>query len=229
MLALDNVSPEVVEFGRMAGCTKNQLIFRVMMPVARAPLMVGVNQVIMLSLNMVIIASMIGAGGLGFDVLSSLRSLNIGKGLEAGLAIVVLAVALDRISQAYALRASRVANVSGRSFLQRYALPLTALAAALALWLLGLAMPAIRTYPPSLQISTAEFWDALVKWLNVNFFDTFEIVKTAVLLNVLLPVKRFMLAQPWPWAIAVVTVACWQVAGARRSAIACAFALFIVF
>ena len=84
MLALDCVSPEIVEFGRMAGCTKRQLIFRVMMPVARAPLMVGVNQVIMLSLNMVIIASMIGAGGLGFDVLSSLRSLNIGKGLEAG-------------------------------------------------------------------------------------------------------------------------------------------------
>ena len=98
----------------MAGCTKRQLIRRVMMPVARAPLMVGVNQVIMLSLNMVIIASMIGAGGLGFDVLRSLRSLDIGAGLEAGVAIVVLAVALDRISQAYALRASRVANHGGR-------------------------------------------------------------------------------------------------------------------
>ncbi len=229
MLSLDNVSPEVVEFGRMAGCTRRQLVFRVMMPVARAPLMVGVNQVIMLSLNMVIIASMIGAGGLGFDVLSSLRSLAIGKGLEAGLAIVVLAVALDRISQAYALRASRVGNVSGRSVTQRYALPLVALAAALALWLLGVAFPALRTYPLSLQLSTAEFWDALVKWLNVNFFDTFEAVKTAVLLNVLLPVKRFMLAQPWPWAVCVITAACWAVAGARRAAIACAFALFIAF
>jgi glycine betaine/proline transport system permease protein len=229
MLALETVPPEVVEFGRMAGCTRNQLIFRVMVPVARAPLMVGVNQVIMLSLNMVIIASMIGAGGLGFDVLSALRSLNIGKGLEAGLAIVVLAVALDRISQAYALRATQVANVGGRSFVQRYALPLAALATAVLFWILGLVAPAIRTYPPSLHVSTAEFWDALVKWLNVNFFDTFEMVKTAVLLNVLLPVKRFMLAQPWPWAVALVTIACWQVAGARRALIACGFALFIVF
>src|SRR6185503_10670207 len=220
MLALDNVSPEVVEFGRMAGCTKRQLIFRVMIPVARAPLMVGVNQVIMLSLNMVIIASMIGAGGLGFDVLSSLRSLNIGKGLEAGVAIVVLAVALDRVSQAYALRASRLGNVGGRSFVERYALPLMALAAALALWLIGLGVPAVRTYPASLQISTAGYWDALVKWLNVNFFDTFEALKTALLLNVLLPVKRLMLAQPWPWAIAVVTAACWAVAGARQATIA---------
>ncbi len=229
LLALDNVSPEIVEFGRMAGCTKRQLIFRVMMPVARAPLMVGVNQVIMLSLNMVIIASMIGAGGLGFDVLSSLRSLDIGMGLEAGIAIVVLAVALDRISQAYALRASRVGNLSGRSFVQRYALPLVALVAALALWLIGIAAPALQTYPPSLQISTADYWDALVEWLNVNFFDTFEAVKTAVLLNVLLPVKRFMLAQPWPWAIALLTAAAWAIAGPRRAAIAFAFALFIAF
>jgi glycine betaine/proline transport system permease protein len=129
MLALDNVSPEIVEFGRMAGCTPRQLIRRVMMPVARAPLMVGVNQVIMLSLNMVIIASMIGAGGLGFDVLRSLRSLDIGAGLEAGVAIVVLAVALDRISQAYALRATRIANRGGRAFIEHYGLPLFALVA----------------------------------------------------------------------------------------------------
>ena len=142
---------------------------------------------------------------------------------------MVLAVALDRISQAYALRASRIGNVSGRSFLARYALPLTALGAAVALWLLSIAVPPLRTYPPALQVSTAEYWDALVKWLNVNFFDTFEAVKTAVLLNVLLPVKRFMLAQPWPWAVAVVTAACWAVAGARRAAIACGFALFIAF
>ena len=80
-------------------------------PSARAPLMVGVNQVIMLSLNMVIIASMIGAGGLGYDVLTSLRRLDIGAGLEAGIAIVVLAVALDRISQAYA----RARQPAGRS------------------------------------------------------------------------------------------------------------------
>ncbi|HEX9905395.1 MAG TPA: ABC transporter permease subunit [Propylenella sp.] len=229
MLALDNVPPELVEFGRMAGCTKRQLIQRVMMPVARAPLMVGVNQVIMLSLNMVIIASMIGAGGLGYDVLAALRRLDIGGGLEAGIAIVVLAVALDRISQAYAVRASRVGNTSRRAAGQRFALPLLALAAALALWLLSLALPALQTYPPALQVSTASYWDALVQWLNVHFFDTFEAIKTAVLLNVLVPVKRFMLAQPWLWLTAVVTAAAWAVAGRRRAAIAGAFLLFIAF
>jgi glycine betaine/proline transport system permease protein len=229
MLALDNVAPDIVEFGRMAGCTKRQLIGRVMMPVARAPLMVGVNQVIMLSLNMVIIASMIGAGGLGFDVLTSLRSLDIGAGLEAGVAIVVLAVALDRVSQAYALRAARLRNLAGRSRLRRFRVPLLALAAALLLWAVSVALPAVRTYPEEFQVSTAGYWDALVTWLNVNFFDAFEAVKTAVLLNVLVPVKRFLLAQPWLWGMAVVTAATWALAGLRRAIIACAFCLFIAF
>jgi glycine betaine/proline transport system permease protein len=213
----------------MAGCTHRQLIARVMMPVARAPLMVGVNQVIMLSLNMVIIASIIGAGGLGFDVLRSLRSLDIGAGLEAGIAIVVLAVVLDRVSQAYALRASRVANLSRASSLEAYGPPLLALAAALLLWLVGFAVPVVETYPEGLQVSTAAYWDSLVAWLNVNFFDTFEMIKTAVLLNVLVPVKRFMLAQPWPWGAAVVTVAMWSLAGPRRAIIAGAFCLLIAF
>ena len=75
------VPDEIVEFGRMAGCTRRQMT--VARHGARRPrplLMVGVNQVIMLSLNMVIIASMIGAGGLGFDVLAALRRLDIGAG-----------------------------------------------------------------------------------------------------------------------------------------------------
>src|SRR3546814_8055731 len=89
-LALRGVPAEIREFGTMVGCSPRQMTWRIMVPAARPGLMVGVNQVIMLSLNMVIIASMIGAGGLGYDVLTSLRRLDIGGGLEAGVAIVVL-------------------------------------------------------------------------------------------------------------------------------------------
>ena len=64
--------------------------------------MIGVNQVIMLALNMVIISSMIGAGGLGYDVLLALRALKVGQAMEAGLAIVIIAIVLDRLSQAIA-------------------------------------------------------------------------------------------------------------------------------
>ena len=103
-LALARVPPEIGDLGRMVGCTRRQLTWAVMIPAARDGLMVGVNQVIMLSLNMVIIASMIGAGGLGFDVLTALRRLDFDAGFAAGFAIVVLAITLDRLSQAAAHR-----------------------------------------------------------------------------------------------------------------------------
>jgi len=222
LLALRGVPEEIVEYGRMSGATPRQLIWRVMVPSASAPLMVGVNQVIMLSLNMVIIASMIGAGGLGYDVLTSLRRLDIGAGLEAGVAIVVLAVALDRLSQAYAVRAGQ-----GRPGGSR--IPLVTLAAVLAVWVLGFLIPAVAIYPDDWQISTSDFWAELIRWLNVTYFDTFEAIKTAILLNFLVPVRRFLVAIPWWWGTGVVAFAMWRIGGLRRAGIAAAFCLFIAF
>jgi glycine betaine/proline transport system permease protein len=223
LLALSAVPAELVEAGRMAGCTPRQLIARVMIPAARAPLMTGVNQVIMLSLNMVIIASMIGAGGLGYDVLASLRQLDIGGGLEAGTAIVVLAITLDRVSQAYAKRALEVR----RRGALRYRWVLVSIV--VALWLAALKIDALRHYPESWTLSTGVFWDNLVEWLNVNYFDSFEAVKTKILLNFMIPVKRFLLAQPWPFVAFCVTAAVLSIAGLRRAVIAGVFVLTIAF
>jgi glycine betaine/proline transport system permease protein len=179
--------------------------------------------VIMLSLNMVIIASMIGAGGLGFDVLTSLRRLDIGRGLEAGIAIVMLAIALDRLSQAYAEGARhRDAQGGARQFL----LALGAFAAVT--YVLGLLIPFVATYPDALKVSTAPFWSAAVQWINVNFFDVLDAVKTFLLLNLLLPVKRFMLAQPWPLVTVALAYAGWWLGGWRLSLLVAGLALFIV-
>ena len=122
MLGLSRVPTEISEFGDMVGCTARQKLWRVLLPSARPTLMVGVNQVIMLALNMVIIASMIGAGGLGYDVLLALRALKVGEAMEAGLAIVALAIALDRLSQAAARRQSEYHGelTDGQSFWVRH-------------------------------------------------------------------------------------------------------------
>jgi glycine betaine/proline transport system permease protein len=223
ILALRGVPQETVEFGRMAGCTPRQLLWRVLVPGARPALMVGVNQVIMLSLNMVIIASMIGAGGLGFDVLSALRRLDIGKGLEAGLAIVVLAVALDRLSQAMAARG----EVAG-SRAAWHPHTAAAILLVLATGLLGLVWPALAAYPEAWTVSTAPWWGALVSWINIHFFDTLEAFRTFVVLNLLVPVRKLLLAQPWPWVVLLVTLAGLRLGG-RRLALSClALSLFVV-
>ena len=168
MLALNTVAAEVVEFGRMAGCSRRQLLWKVMIPSARPTLMVGVNQVIMLSLNMVIIASMIGAGGLGFDVLTSLRRLAIGNGLEAGIAITLLAIALDRLSQAFAAKPPPVHRQRAPTLLRRHPHLILAIGLIVVATALSLAVPVLQAYPESLSLTTGPYWDALVKWINLR-------------------------------------------------------------
>jgi glycine betaine/proline transport system permease protein len=105
-LGIRQVSVENVEAGLAFGCTDRQLLFKVQLPLAMPSIMAGVNQTIMLALSMVVIASMIGAGGLGNTVLTGIQRLNVGLGFEGGLGVVILAIILDRITQSFGQRSS---------------------------------------------------------------------------------------------------------------------------
>ena len=100
-LGIRQVSSEQVEAGHAFGCTSSQLLWKVQLPIAMPTIMAGVNQTIMMALSMVIIASMVGAGGLGNDVLASIQRLDIGLGFESGLAVVLLAIILDRVTESF--------------------------------------------------------------------------------------------------------------------------------
>jgi len=227
-LALKGVPAEIRDFGVMVGSTRRQMMWKVLIPSAAPGLMVGVNQVIMLSLNMVIIASMIGAGGLGFDVLASLRRLDIGAGIEAGIAIVVLAIAIDRLSQAFAEsdRGTIVTPAPSSVFARYPRLILVVLVGGVTL-LLGLLFAPIQIYPEAWQLTTGAFWQDLVKYINVNFFDELETMKTAILRGFLLPVKRFLVGIPWIWGVPLVFFAGWHAGGWRLSLLCGSLTLFI--
>ncbi|MFY2823873.1 ABC transporter permease [Ruegeria sp. MALMAid1280] len=214
-LALKAVDSEILDFGRMAGTTQRQLMWRVLVPSASHSLMVGVNQVIMLTLNMVIIASMIGAGGLGFDVLAALRRLDIGAGFEAGIAIVVLAIAVDRLSQAFAERMGQVHHEVPGSWVTRHRRTVLVLILLVVTWVLGQFSPLLLEYPESQTITTGAFWDNTVKYLNVNYFDFFEAIKVFFLTWFMIPIKTVLLGIPWPWAIAMLTLLGWYASGWR--------------
>jgi len=226
-VALNTVPEEIIEAGRMVGCKPRQLMWKVMVPTAMPSLMVGVNQVIMLTLNMVIIASMIGAGGLGYDVLTALRRLDIGGGIEAGLAIVVMAIALDRVSQAFAIRRVRPRPDPTLPLYLRHPVISAVLAITALSTLLGVIVPGVRLYPAEFTITTGAFWTNAMEWINVNFFDALEAIKTFLLTYLLLPVKRFFGGIPWAWGICAVGLAAWRVAGWKLGLMAVAMALFI--
>jgi len=98
-LGMRQVSKELIEVADAFGATPWQKLFKVQLPVALPTIMAGVNQCIMLALSMTVIASMIGAGGLGLNVLKGIQRVDIGGGFEAGFCIVIIAIILDRITQ----------------------------------------------------------------------------------------------------------------------------------
>lgn len=99
ILGIQQVPSELIEASDAFGSTSNQKLFKVQLPLAKRTILAGINQTIMLALSMVVIASMLGAKGLGRDIFFAVSRIDIGKGFEAGLAIVIIAILLDRITQ----------------------------------------------------------------------------------------------------------------------------------
>ena len=228
-MSLNSVDPEIIDFGLISGCTQSQMTWQILMPSALGSLMVGVNQVIMLSLNMVIIASMIGAGGLGFDVLASLRRLDIGGGFEAGIAIVIMAIAIDRLSQAFAERSTTYSHpIVGKKIYNSHPRSMIVLTVLVLSMIVGFFVPIYQHYPESYTVTTGAFWDDSIKYLNINYFDQFEAVKIFLLKGFMLPTKRFFIGIPWPWMTCLLVFIGWKFGGWKLALMNGLMALFIV-
>ncbi len=106
-LGIKQVPEDIVEATRSFGATSRQLLFKVELPLAMPTLLAGINQTIMMALSMVVISAMIAAGGLGEIVLKGITQLKIGLGFEGGIAVVILAIILDRITQSFGKKKQR--------------------------------------------------------------------------------------------------------------------------
>ncbi len=114
-LGIHQVDEEAREAAWSFGTTRWQLLIWVQLPLARPSIMAGINQTTMLALAMVVVASMIGARGLGEDILHGLTNLDFGKGAHAGVAVVILAIIIDRVTQAYGMNQRQRAQINQRS------------------------------------------------------------------------------------------------------------------
>jgi glycine betaine/proline transport system permease protein len=226
-LGLKGINPAIVEAGKMCGCSNRQLLWKVEIPSALNSIKLGINQVIMLSFNMVIIASMIGAGGLGYDVLTSLRKLDIGGGVEAGLAIVILAIVLDRMSFAYIGKHKKFEN-KNLNFFKKYFHLLIIIFLILITYIFGFFIDFLKSYPENITLSTSAFWEKSIKFINVNYYDQLEIFKFYILKYFMLPIKSFFLSIPWPWFIFILVLLGWYYGKSKLALLNLILLLFIV-
>ena len=225
ILGIRNISKEIIEAGEMAGCTARQMLFKVELPAARSELMLGVNQVIMQCLAMVVIASFIGQSGLGHDLLTRLQRLAIGQALEVGIAVVFIAIALDRFSQAAALK--QPVHVTHGNFWKRHPYFSYVLILCGATLLLSFITPYATRFPQELTISTSVFWDALVDYITLHFYGPLAIFRDTFLVYFLLPVRSAITSIPWIAIVVLVACLGWRMGGWRLALSVVCFVLFI--
>ncbi len=232
-LGLKKVPAEVGEAGLMSGCTNWQLMRRVLIPSARRDILLGVNQVIMQCLAMVVIASLIGAKGLGNDLLIALNRLRIGLALEIGVCIVLIAIVLDRLSLAWANK--QTDYFADQSFKERHKHTI---------WFVGIAAAGIALagvgqmifkdgfnylflIPHNKGITTEPFWQAGVDWMWETFFYTLKGFNEWLIVDVLIPVKKAFLAMPVAATFTLAMGVGFIVGGIRSALIVGGYLLFI--
>ena len=233
LLGLKGVSPEVLEAGMMNGCNKVQLMFKVLIPTARHDILVGVNQVIMQCLAMAVIASFIGAKGLGFNLLLALNQLRIGQALELGICIVLIAVVLDKLSLGWANK--QIDYFADLSFVKRHKYPLIMAAILLAGMVLAFIGSLIfkdginyfYLIPHNQGITTENFWQSGVDWMVDNWYTNLQAFNTGLIVNVLVPMKNAYLGMPVSATFVLVMGIAYIVGGLRSALIVGGLLLFI--
>jgi glycine betaine/proline transport system permease protein len=235
ILGLRAVSPEVVEAGYMSGCSSFQLMFRVMLPTARKDILVGVNQVIMQCLAMVVIAALIGAQGLGDDLLKALNGLRIGKALELGICIVLIAIVMDRLSLAWANK--QIDYFADLTFAQRHRnkfILFGILVGGIILAYIGkLVFKDGTNYlflvPTNKGFTTEWFWQSGVDWMVTNWYTPLNDFKVWMIQSVLVPVKTTYLGMPVVATFVLIMGTGYLLGGLRSALIVGSFLLFIAF
>ena len=182
MLGLERVPTEIVESATMAGSTRHQLLWWAQIPAALPTLLLGVNQTIMATLSMVVIAAMLGGfHDIGLEVFNAMRRADFGRSILSGMVIAILAMILDRISRGFADRQMdpklRLHNRGRR----RLVLILT-IAGMVAFIILGPFVPALGSYPKELVFFPAEPLNEAIDWFSATFFTVTSALKNAGLL-----------------------------------------------
>ena len=240
-LGIRQVATEAVDAARSFGSTPRQLLYKVQLPLAKSSILMGLNQTIMMALGMVIIVVLIGAPGLGKNVWLATKRVDVGLGLEAGLAVVLLAIILDRISYDFSQRelpGDATGNEPGRFPTKIRRLEF---ARALGNWwylvmstvvvvvcmMLGHSVEALSDFPRPDWIHFRGPVNALVDWMNVHLGVFTNLIHAYLFIYGLKPIKDLLLWLPWPVLIFGVAYLAYTFAG-RKIAVLCVLGMLYI-
>ena len=234
-LGIRQVPQAAMETAHSHGSTTSQTLFQVQLPLAKSSIMMGINQTIMMAVAMVIITALVGVEGLGRDVWLSLREVNAGDGLESGIAIVLLAIVLDRFSYALARsgpsssasvlaispRAGETAAQSLQNVASRYALPTLGVVLIAVLLILGTLVGSLRDFPDYLTFSMAEHVNRVFDWMAVNLHFITSWVRDSLFRELgYSPIYTLLRWLPWPALMVIAAGLAYFTAGWRVALLA---------
>jgi glycine betaine/proline transport system permease protein len=223
------VNRETIEAAESIGTTRPQMLTKVMLPMAKRTVVIGINQTIMAALSMVTLAALIDAPGLGRVVLEALNHLDIGTAFNGGLAIVVMAIVFDRTTTAASVRSEHARRTPlRRPRLRRLGLAAGAVLTAVCVYLSYTFVWAAQ-FPaePDLGSAIRRYTTTAVDWVQLHLGSSTNAVRDAFTVHVFNPVQTLFTDSPW-WLAAVVIVVLAGLIGSRRSALTAAVCLGVI-
>ena len=206
-LGIRGVSATTVEAATALGSTRAQVLRKVQLPMALPTIILGVNQTMMMALSMVVITVLVDAPGLGKDIIRALQQVDVGTAFDAGLAIVIIAVVLDRLTTKAGERADpRVAKARREDPRQRRIVLLGAVGIAAAGILVGRLMLDDPDFPRQIAFSFADLVNGIVDWLRSNATGLTEALKNFTTSAVINPMQGVLTSAPWWLVFGVVLV-----------------------
>ncbi|WP_158843989.1 ABC transporter permease [Saccharothrix deserti] len=221
---------DTVEASESLGATRRQTLVKVLLPAAKRTIVLGINQTIMAALSMVTIAALIDAPGLGKTVVKALQTLDVGTAFNAGLAIVVMAIVLDRVTTAAGARAER-ARLDTRptsTLVRRVVLIVGGALTLVAVWFSTTYLWAAE-FPPDVSVgpAIAQAATTVTDWVQTNLSPVTGGIKDVVTLVLIDPLQMLLTESPW-WLLAALVVAVSALIGSARAALVSAACLLLL-
>lgn len=220
-LGIRSVAPATVEAATSMGSTARQLLAKVQLPMARRTIVLGINQTIMMALSMVVITALVDAPGLGKDIIRAFQKNDVGQAFDAGLAIVIMAIVLDRLTSRASERVdpSHRARVADRPDRTRQ-LAIGGAVAIVAAVLVGTFVIDGNTFPRDVGFSFRGPINEATAWVSLNLFTVTTATKDAVTYGLINPLQSVLTQAPWWLVVFAIGSIAWVVGGLRPAIIA---------